>query len=232
MASILGPDFAQAFGQVLPLISRYSQSNKTLAERSMAIGCLGEIIVGLKAGVTQFTPALLEIISRGLRDPEADVRSNAAFASGVLIQNSQTDLSVHYPALLGALNPFFTVPEHSAPSNFNARDNAAGAVSRMVVKNPSALPLDQVMPVIISTLPLRFDPLENGPVFAAVFLAFRNQPDVVMPHVDHLLAAFAYILLDPQHEGDTEDEVKAELRALVEHLKSQVPDKVAAAGFA
>lgn len=197
----------------------------------MAIGSLGEIIVGLKGGVTQFTQPLLEIISRGLRDSEPDVRSNAAFASGVLIENSEMDLASHYVALLQVLQSYFDAPEHSAPAVYNARDNAAGAISRMITKDISAVPLDQAMPLIISVLPLQFDPLENRPVFAALFAVFRQQPQVLMPHIEHLLKAFAYVLLDPSHEDDTTDETKAELRALVDHLKSEIPQQVAAAGF-
>ncbi|WWC98049.1 hypothetical protein V866_004938 [Kwoniella sp. B9012] len=232
MASVLGPDFAQAFGQVLPLIAKYTEPKRTQSERSMAIGSLGEVIVGLKGGVTTFTQPLLQIISRGLVDEEADVRSNAAFAAGVLIENSETDLSSNYQALLTALQPFFSPAEHSAPAVYNARDNAAGAVARMVTKNPNALPLDQVIQVLVSVLPLRFDPLENRAVYGALFATFRTQPQILMPHIDHLLQAFHYVLLDPSHADDTTDETKAELRALIEHLKSQVPDKVAAAGFA
>ena len=230
MATVLGPDFAQAFGSVLPLISNYSGPKRTPAERSMAVGALGEIIVGLKAGVTPFTQPLLEIISRGLRDEEADVRSNAAFASGCLIEHSDADLTSQYMPLLTALQPYFNVAEHSAPPLYHARDNAAGAISRMVSKNPSALPLDQVIPAIVGVMPLRFDPLENHAVYTALFTAFRTSPDVVIAHLDHLLKAFQYNL-DPAHEDDTTEETRAELRALVEHLKAQFPDKVAAAGL-
>lgn len=180
---------------------------------------------------TNLLQSLLEIISRGLRDEEADVRSNAAFASGVLVEHSEADLSGQYMALLGALLPFFQAPEHSAPSVYNARDNGAGAVSRMITKNAGALPLDQILPLILSVLPLQFDPLENRAVYSALFTVFRTQPQLLMPHIDHLLSAFAYVLLDQSHEDDTTDETKAELRALVEHLKSEIPEKVAAAGF-
>lgn len=174
---------------------------------------------------------LFDIISRGLRDDEADVRSNAAFAAGVLVEYSETDLSSQYVALLTTLQPFFQPPEHSAPALFNAKDNAAGAVARLISKNPSALPLDQIVPLLISALPLQFDPLENRAVYAALFSLFRSQPQLLMPHIDHLLQAFAFVLLDPTHEDDMTDETKAELQALVDHLKTQIPDKVAAAGF-
>lgn len=184
----------------------------------------------LSAPLTMLQP-LFTIISRGLVDEEADVRSNAAFAAGVLIENSDADLSSHYTALLTALQPFFSPPEHAAPAVYNARDNAAGAVARMVTKNAAALPVDQVVAVLISVLPLRFDPLENRAVYAAIFSVFRTQPQILSPHLEHLLQAAAYVLLDPSHDDDTTDETKAELRALVEHLKTQVPDKVSAAGF-
>ncbi|KAL1407538.1 hypothetical protein Q8F55_006971 [Vanrija albida] len=230
MATVLGPDFAQAFDQVLPLIANYTLPKRISSERSMAIGSLGEIIVGLKSGVTAFTQPLLEIISRGLQDEAPEVRSDSAFAAGVLIQNSDTDLSGHYGALLSVLQPFFTPPEHSAPTVYNARDNAAGAVARMVVKNPSVLPLDQVVAALVSVMPLQFDPLENRAVYAAIFSLFRSNSAVLEPHLDQLLQAFAYNL-SAEHEDDTTDETKAELRALVEHLKATVPQKVAAVGL-
>jgi hypothetical protein len=230
MAAVLGPDFAQAFGQVLPLISKYAEAKRISSERSMAIGSLGEVIVGLKGGVTQFTQPLLEVISRGLQDEEADVRSNSAFAAGVLIQNSEQDLSQHFPAVLGVLQNFFTVPEHSAPAVYTARDNAAGALGRMVVKNAAALPLDQVVSALASVMPLQFDPLENRAVYGAIFTLFRSHPQVLEAQLDHLLQAFTYNL-SPANEDDTTPETRAELRALVEHLKASVPEKVVAAGL-
>ena len=230
MAAILGPDFAPAFGRVLPLIAACAEPSKTTNERSMAIGCFGEIIVGLKSGVTQYTPTLLEIISRGLQDSEPDVRSNSAFAIGVLVENSQTDLSTHVLTILTALQPFFAVPEGSPPALYNARDNAAGAMSRMISHNADAIPLDQVVPAIVHVMPLQFDPLENNPVYRAIFALFRTRSDVVMAHLDGLLPAFAYNL-DPEHEDDTTPEVRQELRALVDALRAQVPDQIQAAGM-
>lgn len=231
MASVLGPDFAQAFGSVLPLISRYAAPGRNVTERAMAVGSLGEVIVGLKSGVTQFTQPLLEVISRGLRDEEPDVRSNSAFAAGVLIEHSQADLSGHYAEVVQVLQPFFSPPEHSAPAVYNARDNAAGAISRMITKNASAVPLEQALPLVVNTMPLQFDKLENKPVFNAIFTLFRVKAELLMPHIEHLLQAFAYVLLDPEHEDDLLPETKEELQALVAHLKQQMPDKVAAAGF-
>lgn len=93
------------------------------------------------------------------------------------------------------------------------------------------MPLESVLPVVMSVLPLRYDFLENRPCYSAIFTIFRTRPELLAPHMDRLLAAFAHVLLNPGHEDETQEETKEEMKALVEHLRTQIPDKVAAAGF-
>lgn len=87
----------------------------------------------------------------------------------------------------------------------------------------------QVVPVLVSVLPLKNDFLENGPVFRALFHLFRSQPTAVTPFLDQLLAVFAHVL-DPSTDQLT-DEVKAELVQLIGALNSENPAKIEAAGL-
>ena len=75
---------------------------------------------------------------QGFRDDEAEVRSNAAFAVGALIENSQEDLTAQYLNILMSLRPYFE------DSLYVARDNAVGCVSRMIVKNMPPAQIEQV----------------------------------------------------------------------------------------
>ncbi|CCO26172.1 putative importin subunit beta-4 AltName: Full=Importin-123 [Rhizoctonia solani AG-1 IB] len=162
-ASILGPDFAVLFGQLFPLLKKYYSKNRSLSERTSTIGCMGEIISGMKGGVTPFTEDVFNLISQGFSDEDPEVRSNAAFAMGVLIENSEMDISGHYLTILTALRPYFVVAEGAPHAQFNAKDNATGCVARMLLKNSSSMPLDQVIPVFVGALPLKHDFLENRP---------------------------------------------------------------------
>jgi len=229
-ASILGADFAVLFGQLFPLISKYYSKNRSLSERTSTIGCLGEIISGMKGGVTPFTQDVFTLISQGFSDEDPEVRSNAAFAMGVLIENSDLDMSGQYLAILTALRPYFVVAEGAPHAQFNAKDNATGCVARMLLKNSTAMPLDQVIPVFISALPLKHDFLENRPVFRALFHLFHTIPDALAPHLDHLLAVFTFVL-DPESADMIGDENRAELINLIKLLNGSVPDKVQAAGL-
>ncbi|KAI0259373.1 ARM repeat-containing protein [Gloeopeniophorella convolvens] len=230
MANALGADFSQAFGTFFPLIAKYYKKNRSLSDRSSAIGCLAEIISGMKGAITPSTEPLLELLWRAVGDPDAEVQSNAAFATGLLVENSEQDLSPQYIALLGALQPLFDVPADAPAPRLNARDNAAGAVARLILRNAAGVPLTQVLPVLFAALPLQNDLLENRPVFRAVIFLSQTQPDALSPYLDGLLRVFAHVL-DPNGPDQVGDDVRAGLIGLIGALNTQSPDKIQAAGL-
>lgn len=184
----------------------------------------------MKAAITPSTEPLLELFYRALSDEDAEVQSNAAFASGLLVEYSEIDLSPQYLHILAALRPLFVVAPEAPAAKQNARDNAAGAVSRLIVRNTAAVPLDQVLPVFVETLPLKSDFLENRPVFRALFHLFRAFPQTLYPYMDRLLHVFAHVL-DPSGPDQIGDEVRGELITLVGALNREDPAKVQAAGL-
>ncbi|KAJ7760499.1 armadillo-type protein [Mycena metata] len=230
IANALGADFAPAFGTFYPLIAKYYKKSRSLNERSSTIGCLAEIISGMKGAITPSTEPLLELCHKALSDPEADVLSNAAFATGLLVENSEQDLTAQYLPLLAALRPLFNVQPDSPANALNARDNAAGAVARLILRNVAAVPLDQVLPILIAALPLRNDLLENRPVFRALFYLFRTNGAALHPYVGNLLPVFAHVL-DPNGADQLGDDIRAELIQLIGALNAEDAGAIQAAGL-
>jgi hypothetical protein len=230
LSNALGSDFAQAFGTFFPLIAKYYGKNRSLSDKSSAIGCLAEIISGIKGAVTPHTEPLLELFYRALGDNEAEVQSNACFAVGLLVEHSAVDLTPQYLPLLAALRPLFDVTPDAHRSRLNAKDNAAGAVARLIYRNYAAVPLDQVLPVFVASLPLKEDYVENRPVFRALFHLFRTAPQTLGPHLDALLPVFNHVL-DPSSLDQIGDEGRAELIQLISFLNTQEPTKIQTAGL-
>lgn len=185
----------------------------------------------MKSTITPFTEPLLNLFYQALSDPDPEVRSNAAFACGNLVEHSERDLSPQFLPILGALRPLFEVVPGDSATQLNARDNAAGAVARLILRNSDVVPLGQVLPVLIDSLPLKDDKEENRPVFKALFHLFRTNPASVSPYIDRLLQVFAQVL-DPSGAELVSDEIRAELIALITALNGQDPGKVQAAGLA
>lgn len=184
----------------------------------------------MKEAITPYTQQLFELFARALSDSENEVLSNAAFAIGLLVEYSNMDLSSHYLQLLGALRPLFDVPPNPPAARLNAKDNAAGAVGRLILRNSAALPLDQVLPVFIGALPLKNDYLENRPVFRALFHLFKTNGVILYPFMDQLLSVFAQVL-DPSLPDQVGDEIRAELIQLIALINREEPAKVQAAGL-
>jgi hypothetical protein len=230
MANALGADFSAEFETFHPLIAKYYKKSRSLSDRSSAIGCLAEIISGMKGAITPSTEPLLDLFWRAISDQDAEVQSNAAFATGLLVENSEQDLSPQYIALLGALQPLFNIPADAPAPRLNARDNACGTVARLILRNAAAVPLAQVLPVLIGALPLQNDLLENRPIFRAVLFLFQTQPDVLSPYLDALLRVFAHVM-DPSKQDQVGDEVRAGLIGLIGALHAQSPEKVRQAGL-
>ncbi|KAF8311476.1 ARM repeat-containing protein [Clavulina sp. PMI_390] len=230
LATVLGADFSTAFESFLTPIFKFYSKNSASSDRSASIGSLGEIITGLKEGVTPYTEALLTHLFKAFPDEEAEVRSNAAFATGALVENSTMDLTSHYMTILMNLRPLFEIPADAGDELFIARDNAVGCVARMMLKNMPPPQVEQVLPTLMTALPLKKDVLENAPLFKAFFYLFQNGPQVITPYIDQLLPVFAHVL-DPNQPDQVGDNVRGQLIALVRALNAQFPDKVAAAGL-
>jgi len=248
LANAMGAEFAPAFNTFCPLITKYDVSSasaqvviaaltglqkksRSLGDRSAAIGALAEIIAGMKSGITPHTELLLELFFRALNDAEAEVQSNAAFAMGLLVECSELDLTSHYLHILSALQPLFNVTPDSPAARLNAKDNAAGAVSRLIYKNGSAIPVDQVMPVFINALPLTNDFLENTPVFRALFHMFRTDTTPLRPYTEKILYIFLHVL-DRNNADQITDSIREELIQLIVALNAESPQAIKEVGLA
>ena len=185
----------------------------------------------MKSAVTPSTEPLLELFYNALSDSEPEVQSNAAFAVGQLVENTDVDLSPQYLHLLQALRPLFDVTADSSPAKLNAKDNAAGSVGRLILRNTAAIPLDQVLPIFVGALPLKNDFLENQPVFRALFHLFRMNGPALYPYLDRLLQVFAHVL-DPSGPDQFGDEIRAELINFIGVINVEEPRKVQGAGLA
>jgi len=180
-ARVMGSHFKQYLPEFLPAILAYAKSSRPPSDRSMAMGCLSELAQELEGDIAEhwqgvFYPSILA----GLGDPDDNVKRNAAFCAGVCSESLGDSITGDYPQLLQGLSPLFSVDASQGESSAACVDNAAAAVSRMIMASPNHVPFPQVLPALLSALPLKTDMTENETVYTCLLgLLQMNQPDLL-----------------------------------------------------
>ena len=160
LAGSLGESFAELWKIFEKPIMKYSSSSENI-ERSTSIGVIAECIRAMGSAVTPFTATLLKLLLHRLSDEDVETKSNAAFAIGLLQEKSTNDREIlkSYKQILSKLEPLLDTEEA------RAMDNAAGCVSRMIIKHQDHVPIKAVLPALVEILPLKEDFEENEPVY-------------------------------------------------------------------
>lgn len=178
---VMGDHFVQYLPQFLRVVCTYIKPNRPPSDRSMAIGCLGEIAQEMSVAIAdQWESIFLPAILAGAADDDDNVKRNSAFAIGVCCEGLGNRIISFYPQLLQAISPLFLVDSSKSEYAAACVDNAAAAVSRMIMASPGNVPISQVLPYILRSLPLKNDMTENETVYRCLLtLLEMNQQDAI-----------------------------------------------------
>ncbi|CAI0431940.1 unnamed protein product [Linum tenue] len=218
-AKAMGPHFAPIFAKLFEPLMKFAKSSRPPQDRTMVVASLAEVAQNMGAPIggyvdgDSFLQRLMHLVLKELASSDATNRRNAAFCVGELCKNGG-ELSVkYYGDVLRGLYPLFG---DSEPDNA-VRDNAAGAVARMIMTYPQSIPLNQVLPVLLKALPLKEDHEESMAVYSCIStLLFSSNPQILAV-VPDLVNVFAQVVVSPVESP----EVKAEIGRAFSHLVSQ-----------
>lgn len=207
LAAALGAGFSEHWKIFEKPVLKLASSTEDL-HRSTAVGTIAEITKYIGEGVTPFTESLGQALVRRLTDPDALAKSNAAYAIGLVVLNSADTGKTFplYPLLWEKLEPLLTVNE------MRMTDNVAGAVSRMITKNPDNGFVAQALPAIVNVLPLQEDYEENAPIYQCIFNLYQQSNSTVEQLTPQLIGIFEKVL------GPPEDQLEPETRQILQQI--------------
>ncbi|KAL4935085.1 hypothetical protein BDV06DRAFT_229153 [Aspergillus oleicola] len=215
MAAALGESFAELWKVFEKTVLRYAGSTESI-ERATAVGVLAECINGMGAASTQFTSSFLKLLVHRLSDEDPQTKSNAAYAVGRLVEHSNSNEIVkEFPTILSRLEQCL----HQDVSRL--QDNATGCLSRMILKYRESVPIKDVLPVLVSILPLKNDYEENDPLYRMICQMYKWEDHVIRELTPQFLSVFQSVLLGNPEQ--LEDERRAELVELVKYLNQMQP---------
>ncbi|KAB7499986.1 Importin-4 [Armadillidium nasatum] len=217
LGKALGPlEFSQHFPHLLPLFANKTKKSCSVAERSFSIGTLAETVEALGPSSGQFLNQLLPIFLQSSQDEDDEVRSNALFGLGVLGQHGGEQILEHFPILLNTLSR--ALSKETFP---RALDNISGAVARLIIRDVSRVPMEQVFPVLLRCLPLREDFEENKTLFQCLLGLQQMKHPVFLQHVHPVLKLCTLVFNTKQSDPDTDPLIRKLVTVLKEESSTE-----------
>lgn len=206
LAVCLGPDFVRIFPSFKDVILA-NVTSKSKNKRVSAIGGLAEISAGLK-DANPYSQEFLQVFTDRLaNDKSIEVKGNAAYGVGIIIENSTNDVSGHYQQILQML--FHLLNKYDEQAKIDDEEtkdvvnrsnaNACGCVARMALKNPAVIPTEHVLPALLSHLPLQAAPEENTPILRWIINLYESGNELIMSQTERVVQILAEIF---QKEAD------------------------------
>lgn len=217
LAVALGPDFTQLWKKFDKHILKYASGGEAL-ERATAVGVLAEVITAMGSSVTPYTAQLGQILLRRLTDEDPQTKSNAAYAIGRLVEKSHDSATVAkaFPPILSKVHNLFSIKEG------RCQDNAAGCISRLILKHREAVPTDEILPELIESgiLPLKEDYEENEPVWKMIVQMYKWEDQTIIDLTPKLIPAIKAVLGEPEEQLN--DETREQVQQLAVFLQQNM----------
>ncbi|KAF0972696.1 hypothetical protein FDP41_008945 [Naegleria fowleri] len=183
IAGLLGPEFAPFFEKVFPDLMKYLQPTRPIGDRIMALGTICESLNSLQEHMKPYVQHVLPIILQCIKDPHYNAQRNAIYGVGVIAFFNKDEVQPHVMPVLASLHPIFVDPSKYHPA---VVDNACGAIARFIACGLQ-MPLDQVLPVFLSALPLRED-FEECPIcYTSLSMLLENPNNTTGPLLPQIL---------------------------------------------
>ncbi|XP_037135293.1 importin-4 [Syngnathus acus] len=204
-ASVPADSCAPVILDLLPLILSKTKSSCTEAEKSFSLGTLGEILQALihssggRELAGQLSSRLFPVLVAGVKESDAEVRSNSVFGLGCLAQAAGPLVASNYPTMLGVFSNLL-----SKEADPRVIDNLCAALCRMILSNVDVVPLEQVVPVLVARLPLKEDLEENKTVFSCLAMLYSHSPALIVKLMKPIVDSSCHVLSNKEVDKETQ----------------------------
>ena len=214
----MGDAWLPQFERIVPVLQPYLRAGHPVTDHSLAVGILAESLSQLGSAGSQYFSQVLPHALTHSSSEDGTCRQNSIFCLGVLGQYGGEPALGQMQTILEALQPHLAEEEEDM-----VKDNVVGALSRLVLAFGPTLPLDSILPAIISKLPLEADFGENTPALRCLMQSTHDERSRVLmgPLVGQLLSIIARLL----GSSDADEALHGEMRSFVGWLCAQGPSQ-------
>jgi len=204
--------------ELIELLSEYVKPTVETLLRQEAIGTIAEITQNMGPAIAPKLDYMMNLVLTVMKDQHPPTQSNATFCCGLLCEYCGAAATKYYIEIFKLLPPLLQHDKY-----LELPDNACGLIGRIITTSSTltSLPLDQLLPALLSHLPLKKDFEENKTVYGAIFTLFQMQNPAISPFIPKLVDLFSSLLGNPT----VQDEIKVEMSKMIRAIQIRFPQQ-------
>ncbi|XP_058771826.1 uncharacterized protein LOC131645180 isoform X2 [Vicia villosa] len=192
-AKAMGAQFAPIFVNLFDHLMKFAKASRPPRDRNRVVGVLAEVAENMGFPIADYVDRVMPTVLTELASSDVANRWNAAYCVGELCKNGGDSALKYFDNILRGLRPLFdeSEPDHAV------RDNAAAAVAKMIMVHPESVPLNQVLPVLLSVLPLKEDHEESMAVYSCLSALIFSSNPLIVSLIPDIVNIFAQVVTSP-----------------------------------
>jgi len=197
----------------------YLEPTATNFIRQEVTGSIAEIVQNMGPEIITHLDLIMPIVIRAMSDTFPPASSNAVFCCGILCEYGKENTIKYYTEI------FSLLPKLLQPNQYlELADNAASLIGRIIINTPQnvPLPLDQLLPALLQSIPLKKDFEENPSVYGAIFTLFSVQHPAIAPFVPKLVEVFCMLITNPTIQLD----IKKDMAKFIKAVQMKYPEQI------
>lgn len=236
LSSALAGDFNKIFGSFKDVVLA-NVNAKSKNKRVSSIGALAEISSELKDANPASEQLLTVFVDKLANDKSLEVKGNAAYGVGIVIENSSSDFTSGFNNILQLLFQLLTKTDKRATSadDEEAKDvvhrsyaNACGCVARMALKSPQSVPMNHVLGPLLTHMPLETAFEENEPIFKLILHLYESSNELIVNETQKVVDIFAQVFTKEAKRIKLADEATLGREENMDRLKQFASDDLKA----
>jgi hypothetical protein len=194
LATVMDHDiFLPRFNEHFKALMSRGRASAPEGERAEVSAILVQVALALGAAAAPCAAVAMPFVLRELASKDSGNRRNAVFLAGVLVQAAGASTAQQLPTLLAAMAPLISAAEPDAA----VRDNAASAVSRILVSGAPVGDPRELMLALLAALPLREDMEETENTYGNLCALLRRGDAALAPFVPRIIVVFGEFAAQP-----------------------------------
>ena len=208
LAELWGKQFMQVWNELFPCLISFGNPNKHPHDRAMVVGCIADVCSNLsqlsldnpndntlKGLMSEYSNECYTMALTVAQSTDVNMRQNALYCIGALFSacNQQSNLQ-HSNDCLRCIQVYMKFPKNGTRHEQLVRDNAVSALGKVIIAEPEALPVKELVGPFIESLPLTQDFSENKYIYDTLMRLVIEESELIKPFINKILSLLSQAL--------------------------------------